>query len=244
MNAYPENTRTDGRQLKQLRPISIVAGTNPHAEGSAEVLFGQTKVMVTATVDPISNTSEKVAGILTTLSILPRATHMRIDDEQLASALQSELKAIENLIERTLRTTLVPSDIGKLAFRLNCCVLYSDAGIATASVAGCWVALYQALRWAALNNHLRDDLDIKRVAALSAGLINGEIVHDLTAEEAGAADFTATAVFNDDKRLVDLRGTHEQDALDVKFLPRILEQSVDLTTAIFSEQERAVLEMS
>jgi ribonuclease PH len=180
---------------------------------------------------------------MTSVSMLPRSTHLRVEQPSLAEALQAELHSIQSLIGRSLRAAVAESEMNRIALTVDCCVACSDAGIAAASVAGSWVAMYQAMRWAALNNLVDTNLYINQVAGLSGGLVNGEWILDLCAEEAKVANFVVNFVFNEKREIVDVRAGAEGSTLAVKGFAEMLVSASQNVEALFKEQERAVLEL-
>lgn len=239
--------RVDSRKQSELRPFSITAGTNPYAEGSAEVLFGSTKIIVVASIDKLSESeiAEGAGGtIVTSVSMLPRSTHIRIENELISQTLEHELQSIQGLLGRSLRTAISAEQMTKIRLTVDCCVVCSDAGIAAAVVAGGWVASFQAMRWAAINNLVGQDLFISRVAAISGGSINGNWVLDLCAEEARDADFVVNFVIDEKKNIVDVRAGTEKAPLGGELFSQMLSSASEQVQLIFDEQERAVLELN
>ncbi len=233
--------RVDGRNDSELRPVRIAAGASPYAEGSAEVQLGSTKLLITASVEQVSAGAPDGGRIYAGLNMLPRAMHVRIKDAELAEVVKQELQSLQHLLVRSLRTTVKPQDIAAISVTLDCAILCSDAGIGSAVIAGGWVALYQALRWAAVNKLIKDDVYITRIAAVSGGIIGSRILVDLCAEEAAQADFTASFVFDEHVHLVDIRGVCEARAVEPAVYTALLASVSTQIPAILKEQERAVM---
>ena len=135
--------RIDKRESDTLRAVSIEAGWNPYAEGSVEVSYGKTKILVTASCsqDLPKWKSDESGWITAEYSMLPRSTHTRIKREQNARA-----KEIQRLIGRSLRMAVDLNSIPNLSIRVDCEVIVADGGTRTASISGAWVALYLALK--------------------------------------------------------------------------------------------------
>jgi len=242
-----EFERVDSRKQSELRPFKITAGTNPYAEGSAEVLVGSTRVIVVASVDKLSDSelAEGVGGtIVTSVSMLPRSTHVRIENQLISQALELELQSIQALLGRSLRAAISAEQISKIKLTVDCCVVCSDAGIAAAVIAGGWVASFQAMRWAALNKLVGQDLFINRVAAVTGGLVNGNWVLDLCAEEARDADFVVNFVIDEKQNVVDIRAGSEKAPIANEYFSQMLSSATEQVALIFAEQERAVLELN
>ncbi len=237
-------SRVDGRSQSQIRPIRILANTSPYAEGSAEVLIGATRLLITASIDPSGENSDgslgQTGGIVASLQMLPRATHVRIRNPLVREALQQELRSIQELVVRSLRAATTPSQLQNCTITLDVSVICADGGIATAAVAGAWVALAQALSWASAQRVLAADLKITPVAALSSGLIDGHWCIDLSAEEASTAESIVNMVFDQNGLLLDLKATRETGAMEVEKLSSLLEMASKHVGLIFDEQLRAL----
>lgn len=243
MKTGSEQKRVDGRTEFQLRPIRIATGASPYAEGSAEVQLGSTKMLITASIDSLDPAKEEAGQIFASLNMLPRSMHLRIRDEEMGDVIRQELRSLQQLIVRSLSAAVPAEALNKISITVDCSIVCSDAGIATAAIAGGWVALYQSLRWATMQKLVSADLSITRVAAISCGIIKGQSYIDLCAEEAAAADFTANLVFDEHSKLIDVRGTREREALDLESYISLLNLAAKQISPILLEQERAVLEM-
>ena len=238
--------RVDGRTPEQIRPVRISPGAIPFAEGSAEVVMGGTRLLAAATVDRA--TPEQVqAGssgkVFASVSVLPRSTPLRLVNPVLTEALRSELQTIQSLVVRSLRAALPGVDLGDINLTVDCSVICSDAGIAGAAISASWVAMYEALRWAALHKLIRDDLHIVRVAAVSAGLVQGKWLLDLCAEEATNAEFIANIVLDEKGKIVDLKASQEGASVDLVDLASLLQRAAAQAQLIFKEEERAALQI-
>lgn len=236
--------RVDGRLDGEIRPMRIHAGTNPYAEGSAEVSIGSTKILVTATIDqPAAGEGGAPGGIAATLNMLPRSTHLRIDNPVLAEALRYELQAVQSLIVRSLRAAVPAADIDRLSIRMDCSIACSDAGIASAAIAGSWVALYQALHWAGYHKLVPQHLPLTKIAAIAGGLVEGRWLLDLCAEEASRADFIANIVFDEQKRVVDIKATREVSAVHLSELTFLMQAASEQIGAMFDAQQQSILDL-
>lgn len=243
MNLGNEQKRADGRSDNQLRPIRIIAGVNSNAEGSAEVTLGETKVFITASVDKITNENSDQAGqIYVSLSMLPRAMTLKISDTSIAEIVQQELSVLQQIIARSLRCAISSSQMQNISITLDCVIIRSDSGIASATIAGAWTALYQALRWAAKEKLLSDNLYVIRIAGISASVYKDRFFIDPCTEEASESDFTLNLVFDENIKLVDIRGNKEKEPLDMSLYLAVLNATSKQVSVILQEQERAVLE--
>lgn len=247
MKASEGLKRIDGRLETDLRPLRITAGVSPHAEGSAEVQLGSTRLLITSSVDTIrqeAGSTDTGGRIYAQLNMLPRAMHIRIKDAELSEVVKLELQSLQQLIVRAIRAAIKPQDMANITLTLDCNIICSDAGIGSAAICGSWVAIYQSLRWAALQKLVRDDVYITRIACLSGGIIGSRVLLDLCAEEASQADFTASFVFDEHSKLIDLRGSRESASIDPSTFANLLNSASAQAAIVLKEQERAVLELN
>jgi ribonuclease PH len=185
--------RNDGRRPNEIRPISIQTGYLTHAEGSALIDMGDTRVLCAVTVEdrlPRFAIGTGSGWITAEYGMLPRSTHTRTARE--TSGRSGRTAEIQRLIGRSLRSIAKLDLIGERTFTVDCDVLKADGGTRTASITGAYVALAQAL------NNLKEAGKINTiplrcaVAAVSAGIVDSMALLDLNYEE----DFRAAADFN------------------------------------------------
>jgi ribonuclease PH len=167
-----------------------------------------------------------------------------VDNPELTEALKLELQTIQALIGRSLRAAVSPSKMSRISLTIDACVLCSDAGIAAAAVSGSWVAAYQAMRWAAYNKLIDEDLYVNQIAAVSGGLIDGNWILDLCAEEAQKAEFVVNFVFDEKKQIIEVRAGAEKRGIETSNFCQMLEKAAEQISIIFKEQERAVSELN
>jgi len=235
--------RNDGRSAESLRDIKIIPGVSPYAEGSAEVCFGNTKVLVTATVEQATPPwmEEGTGGWITAeYGMLPRATHTRSRREAAAGKQGGRTLEIQRLIGRSLRAAADLSQLEGLTIKLDCDVIIADGGTRTASISGGWVALYQALRKIEREKLLSEAVHVSHIAAVSVGVVDGENVVDLPYEEDSRADFDLNLVFNEQFELIEIQGTAERAGLARIDLITLLDMGQEGCKAIVDVQRRAI----
>lgn len=214
-------SRIDGRKSEELRELRIIPGVNPYAEGSVEVSYGKTKVLVTASIE--KEVPEWLQGrgwITAEYGMLPRATHTRNKRE--VGKQSGRTLEIQRLIGRSLRQAIDLKTLGSISIRIDCDVLTADGGTRTASITGGWVALAQALKFAASSGLISSDYKLQQVAAVSVGVVNGEALLDLCYEEDSQADFDLNLVYRGDGKIIEIQGCGEKEPLE---LERIVELS-------------------
>ena len=234
-----ETKRIDGREANELRPLHIVAGVNPFAEASAEVALGVTRVMLTATVIAAESKSNPEA-LSVSLEMLPRATHVTLDDPETRNIVRGELDSIEEVLTEALLSCCPKGALEGIHISIHGSVLCADSGILTAAVAGAWVTLAKAVAWASNQRLITLKAKLSKVAAIASGTLGGTAVHDLCAEEAAAAEFVNYAVFSEKKEVILLKAKQERAGISPDSMQALLESGATLAEAIFEVQEKAV----
>ncbi|BEV45620.1 ribonuclease PH [Afipia carboxidovorans] len=206
--------RPSGRAPDELRPVSLERGVVKYAEGSCMVKFGDTRVLVTATLEERLPPWLKGQGrgwVTAEYGMLPRATHERVRREASAGKQSGRTVEIQRLIGRSLRTTVDLVALGERQITIDCDVIQADGGTRTASITGAWVALADCLQWMKARNMLKADNVLRdNVAAISCGIYNGTPVLDLDYAEDSEAETDANFVMTGDGRLVEVQGTAER----------------------------------
>jgi len=201
--------RPDGRAAGDLRALVLEPGVNPYAEGSCLVRYGATTVLCTATVEPQAPGWRKGSGegwVTAEYAMLPRATHERTPRERQGAG--GRTQEIQRLIGRSLRAALRTMAFGERTIRVDCDVLQADGGTRTASITGGAVALAQACRWLADRHGIEDPMR-ELVAAVSVGIVEGELRLDLDYAEDKVAAVDANVVRLAGGGYVDVQATAE-----------------------------------
>src|SRR5512147_1750999 len=143
-------TRPDGRAPDALRAVTITRGWLDHAEGSALVEFGATRVLIAASVTegvPRWRKGSGLGWVTSEYAMLPRATHTRSDRESVKGRIGGRTHEISRLIGRSLRSVIDYKALGENTIVLDCDVLQADGGTRTAAITGAYVALADAVSW-------------------------------------------------------------------------------------------------
>jgi ribonuclease PH len=222
--------RTNGRGPRDLRSIVLEPGASKHAEGSCLARFGDTHVLCTASVE------EKVpphvygtgAGWVTAeYGMLPRSTHERMAREAARGKQGGRTLEIQRLVGRALRAAVDLRALGPRTVTLDCDVIQADGGTRTAAITGGWVALALAVRKIRQDKKLRDDPMRRHVAAISVGIVGGEVRLDLDYEEDSTADVDMNVVATGEGDLVEVQGTAEGKPFPRADLDRMLEVALE-----------------
>jgi len=207
----------DGRKNDQLRPVEIIPGINKFAEGSCLIRCGNTYVLCTASVEERipPHVSEGEGWVTAEYSMLPRANRERSKRDIAKLKLSPRSAEIQRLVGRSLRACIDMKKLGERTITIDCDVLQGDGGTRTASVTGGWVALALAVRKLLADGTLTEDPMVGQVAAVSAGIVNDELMLDLCYEEDSSAQVDLNCVMTGTGALVELQGTGEGRAFTV-----------------------------
>ena len=202
--------RENNRKPSELRNISIETNVNKHAEGSALVSFGDTKVICTATIEhqvPRWMRNSDAGWITAEYGMMPRSTNERMNREAARGKQGGRTLEIQRLIGRSLRQAVNPEYLKDKTITVDCDVIQADGGTRTASITGGCVALFLAIK-----NHLKDHRAIKDyVAAVSLGIVDDEILVDLDYNEDSNAETDMNIVMTGSDSLIEIQGTAEEN---------------------------------
>jgi ribonuclease PH len=205
--------RPSRRQPEELRPVTLERAVVKYAEGSCFVKFGDTHVLVTATLEERLPPWLKGQGrgwITAEYGMLPRATLERTRREASTGKQSGRTQEIQRLIGRSLRAVVDIQALGERQITLDCDVIQADGGTRTAAITGAWVALHDCLAWMKTRNMITGDPIRDHVAAISCGICNGMPVLDLDYEEDSAAETDANFVMTGTGTIVEVQGTAEK----------------------------------
>lgn len=235
--------RPSGRAPDQMRDIRFQRNFTRHAEGSVLTCFGDTQVLVTASVE------ERVPGFLrgtgqgwvtAEYGMLPRSTHTRNAREASRGKQGGRTLEIQRLIGRSLRAVMDMRALGERTVTIDCDVLQADGGTRTASISGGYVALVDAMNVLIKNGRLKRNPIHGHVAAVSVGMYKGEAVLDLDYPEDSEAETDMNVVMNDAGGFIEVQGTAEGHAFRREELDRLLDLAAAGTDKIVEAQLAAL----
>src|SRR5437868_1180640 len=206
--------RPSRRQPDELRAVSLERGVVKYAEGSCFVKFGDTHVLVTATLEdklPPWLKGQQRGWVTAEYGMLPRATSSRTRREAAAGKQSGRTVEIQRLIGRSLRTVVDLQALGERQITIDCDVVQADGGTRTASITGAWVALYDCIAWMKKRDMLKAEPLRDHVAAVSCGVFNGTAVCDLDYAEDSEADTDANFVLTGSGNIIEIQATAEKD---------------------------------
>lgn len=204
--------RPDGRPVNALRPVRIERNFTKHAEGSVMVRFGDTHVLCTCSVE------DKVPGFLkgknqgwltAEYGMLPRSTHSRMDREAAKGKQSGRTQEIQRLIGRALRAAVDLNRLGERTLKIDCDVIQADGGTRTASITGAMVAVADAVGKLLASGALTESPIVQFVAAVSVGVVNGQVVLDLNYDEDSNCETDLNVVMTETGGFVEVQGTAE-----------------------------------
>jgi ribonuclease PH len=204
--------RPDSRAPDQMRPVSLQPGFSRHAEGSCLVKFGDTHVLVTASLEEKAPPFLKGSGkgwVTAEYGMLPRSTHERMRREAASGKQSGRTQEIQRLVGRSLRAVCDLSALGERQIVIDCDVLQADGGTRTAAITGGFVALGQCIGFMKKVGMVSAPVIREQVAAVSCGIVRGRPVLDLNYDEDSTAQTDANFVLTGAGGLVEIQGTAE-----------------------------------
>ena len=231
--------RFNKRHSDEYRKLTIEKDFNIPAEGSVLVSFGNTKVICTATFEnnvPRWMRNSDEGWVTAEYGMLPRSTNERMGREAARGKQSGRTQEIQRLIGRSLRQAVNLKYLKGKTINIDCDVIQADGGTRTASITGGCVALFQAIK-----NFHEDQRAIKNfVAAISLGVVKGDVLLDLDYEEDSSADTDLNLVMTEELELIEIQGTGETSAFTKKQLNDMLELGSSAISEIIKIQKASL----
>ena len=228
----------DGRRRDQLRPIEVLVDYLEQPMGSVLYSQGKTRVLCTASLEEGVPRWLRDSGrgwLTAEYSLLPASTGERTQREASAGKQKGRTVEIQRLIGRAIRSVLDFEALGERTLWLDCDVLQADGGTRCAAISGAWVAAARALGRAGLSRALPES-----VAAVSLGIVDGELLLDLDYEEDSGAEVDLNLVMTGSGRLVEVQATAERAPFDRDALNELLDLGAGGIAEIRAAQEAAL----
>lgn len=237
--------RVDGRTADQLREITIERGWSDHAEGSALISFGGTKVLCTASFTagvPRWKVGKGEGWVTAEYAMLPRATHDRNDREAVKGKIGGRTHEISRLIGRSLRAIVDVRELGENTIVIDCDVLQADGGTRTAAITGAYVALADSISWARENKLISAKAQplTDSVSAVSVGIIDSVPFLDLAYTEDVRAHTDMNVVVTGSGKFVEVQGTAEGVPFDRDELNQLLDLALKGTNELTAIQKNSL----
>jgi len=235
--------RPSGRVAGELRPVTLEPDFAKHAEGSCIARFGDTQVLITASVESRVPPWLRHSGhgwVTAEYGMLPRATTTRTAREARQGHQSGRSQEIQRLIGRSLRAITELEAMGEMQIRIDCDVVQADGGTRTASITGAYVALRRAFDKCVELGFL-DSVPLKdHVAAVACGIYNGIPILDMDYEEDSAADVDANFVFTGSGDMVEVQGTAEAGPFSKQTFQELLELADKGARELVALQKKAL----
>jgi len=235
--------RPSGRNLDDLRSVSIETGVTKHAEGSCMMKMGDTHVLCTATIEDRVPPFIKGSGlgwVTAEYGMLPRATNTRMRREAASGKQGGRTVEIQRLIGRSLRAGVDRSALGERQITVDCDVIQADGGTRCASITGGWVALKLAINALIKAGDIVTDPMETHVAAVSCGIYAGQPVLDLDYLEDSDAGTDANFVMTDKQGLVEVQGSAEGATFSRSELDSLMDLAEKGVAELVAAQKAAV----
>ncbi|PQO24428.1 ribonuclease PH [Rhodobacteraceae bacterium WD3A24] len=235
--------RPSGRDLSELRPISIDTDVTKHAEGACLIRMGDTHVLCTASVEArtppfLRNTG--LGWVTAEYGMLPRATTTRNRREAASGKQTGRTVEIQRLIGRALRAGVDRSALGERQITIDCDVLQADGGTRCAAVTGGWVALRLAVNQMLRAGDVITDPITDHVAAISCGIYAGQPIIDLDYAEDSEAGTDGNFVINGAGRLIEVQMSAEGATFSRAEMDDLIDKAMEGTAQLVAIQEAAV----
>ncbi len=233
--------RSHNRKNHELRPLEIISDFNLHAEGSVLIKSGNTHVLCTASIDETVPKwlQDKGQGWITAeYAMLPRSTHSRIKREK--GQTSGRVQEISRLIARSLRQAVNLKALNEKQIYVDCDVLQADGGTRTASITGGFVALALALRWGQEQGLFMINPLVQKVAAVSLGILDDNVLLDLDYEEDSQVETDMNVVINENNEFIEIQGTAEKKSFSKNKLLSLLETAQIACQKLFVAQQKVL----
>ena len=235
--------RPSGRNPEQMRDVTITRNYITHPEGSVLIEFGDTKVLCNASVEERVPGFKRGSGegwVTAEYSMLPRATNTRGSREAVRGKQSGRTQEIQRLIGRSLRAVIDLKALGERSILIDCDVLQADGGTRTAAITGSFVALQDAVQFLIKKKKIKSSPIHGAIAAISAGIVNGEPVLDLDYVEDSSAETDMNFVINDAGAFVEVQGTAEGHAFHMDEMLKMVELAQLGVKQLIEKQNQAL----
>ena len=235
--------RPSERRPDELRAVRFERGFQRHAEGSVLVEFGATRVLCSASVEDRVPPFLKGKGqgwVTAEYGMLPRSTHTRNPREAARGRQGGRTLEIQRLIGRSMRAVLDLAALGERTITLDCDVLQADGGTRTAAITGACVAVELACRKLITEGKIKETALKERVAAVSVGVVGGEVLLDLDYVEDKGATVDMNLVMTQGGEFVEVQGAGEEATFGEEALFEMLRVGRAGIESLLALQERAL----
>lgn len=221
--------RIDGRKNDELRKIKFTHGFTKHALGSVLTEFGDTRVIVTASVDlkkpKWMDENDNRGWVTAEYSLLPASTNTRCKRER--EKVSGRTQEIQRLIGRSLRACVDLEKMPGMTITIDADVIQADGGTRTASICGGFLALKDAVEKLLASGDLKENPIIEPIGAISIGIVDGEIKLDLCYEEDSHAQVDSNVILTKSGKIVDFQTTSEGEPYEFERMVELFNTAKD-----------------
>ena len=233
----------NNRSNFQLRSVEIIPNYIKNADGSCLIKFGNTHVICTASYEDKVTRWLKGSGkgwVTSEYGMLPRSTNERMRREASVGKIGGRTSEIQRLIGRSLRASIDLNLLGENLITIDCDVIQADGGTRTASITGGFVALQQCVNILKDKGIINTNPIKNHVAAISCGVVQGDVLVDLDYLEDSSADIDANFVLNDEDQIIELQLTGEQTTCSEDQLNEMIKFSKQSVQLLIQRQKEAL----
>ena len=234
--------RAQNRPLEKMRPLEFQTQVTKYAEGSCLVKCGDTHVLCTASIDnylPKWLVGKHEGWITAEYGMLPRSTHSRITREKSISGGRSQ--EISRLIARSLRSGFDLKKMPEKCIIVDCDVLQADGGTRTAAITGGFIALQNAIQFLIQRGDIKENPINSQIAAMSLGMLNGQIFVDLNYDEDSQCDCDVNFIMNSKNEFIEVQGTSERNPFQKEDFIQMMDLARSTCQEIFALQKKFFL---
>ena len=232
--------RSNNRKYNELRPMRITRNYIKYAEGSTLMEMGGTKIICTASVEdkvPLFLRGKKSGWISAEYSMIPRANQIRNIRDSVKGKISGRSSEVQRLIGRSLRSVVDVRELGERTIWIDCDVVQADGGTRTSAIIGSFVALFDALTYLKAEGHL-EVIPIKDyIGAISAGIVDGEMLLDLNFEEDSHAQVDLNMVMTEKGEVIEIQGTAEGKPFSKRNLQELIQLAETGIKQIIEEEK-------
>jgi ribonuclease PH len=233
--------RIDNRKNDRLREIKVTRNYISHADGSVFIEMGKTRIVCTATVEdkvPRFLAGKGSGWITAEYDMIPGAAPQRIVRAQTTGRINGRTHEIQRLIGRSLRAVVDLNKIGERTVWIDCDVIEADGGTRTASITGSFIALFDCMH-SLIEKKIIDTMPIENfLAAVSVGIVDGEILVDLCFEEDSRAQVDMNVVMDSKGELIEVQSTAELSPFSREDFDKMLEKATSAIKEIVEIQKK------
>lgn len=229
-----------------MRELSFEINYTSQPMGSVLVSFGETKVLCTVMVEegvPKFVTEENQAWLTAEYSMLPGSTLVRKQRRKIGGEMDGRSVEIGRLIGRSLRAGIDLRDMGSFTIYIDCDVLQADGGTRTAAISGAYLALRVAIQHMIEKGLIRENPIERHIAAVSVGIVDGEMALDLCFHEDARADVDMNVIMDHEGNFIEIQGSSEKKVFSREQLDALLDLASSGVKQVFEEQEKVFDEM-